>query len=431
MLIKGQGEKFSDNSLPDGSLVCYEQDSSPRPGVILTSRKAKYAVLNLQGQELELSADRIHKVPGSLPPGCDSREARLSFLELLDKRAREISAQIDLEKLWAGCSQPGEDLDNSSVTRLCFGQDSPAQHLAMRYALLCDQPFFKRKKALFQARPTETVEEMKRAAASIQRKQQEKIQTIEFARQRLKDPGIAMPEGTLRYLQMIEDIAVDSQSIDNNRKRETKALMDTITEACAMQLSGSLPERAWQLLMNIGHFNEATNPVLIRNRPPAPFSDKALAEAESICVPSEISGYSAEDQLLREDLRHLPCMTIDDASTADMDDAISLRQVQDGYELGIHISDVSAFIKPGSALEQEALNRATSIYSPDALINMLPDKLAEQELSLVEGKPRPAFSLFFTVDHGYRVTASRICPTIITVTRRLSYEQADQLLESG
>jgi exoribonuclease-2 len=430
MLINGKDERSADNSLPEGSMICYEQDGAPQLAVVIAWRKSKYSVLNLRGQELDLTAERIHKLPGGLPPGCDSREARLSFLELLDKRAREILPQIDLEKAWSCCQQSGE-LDNSGITRRYFEQDSPAQHLAMRYALLAEQPFFKRKKALFEARPVETVEEMKRAAASIKRKQQDREQSLAFARARLENPGLPLPPAALAYLQLIEDIAVDSQNIDNNRKREAKNLMDSITEACGLQLSGSLPERAWQLLVRIGHFTEDQNPALIRNRMPPAFSEKALAEAESITIPADLSGYTAEDQLLREDLQDLDCMTIDDASTADMDDAISLRQIQDGYELGIHISDVSALIKPDSALEQEARARATSIYSPDALINMLPDSLAEQKLSLVEGQPRPAVSLFFQVDHGYRITASRICPSVIRVKRRLTYEQADHMLESG
>ena len=136
----------------------------------------------------------------------------------------------------------------------------------------------------------------------------------------------------------------------------------------------------------------------IRNR----FPDKVRDEAKKL----DNAEVSAADCEGRMDLRALPIFTIDSAETKDIDDAISLTKTPDGgFELGVHIADVSNYVKPGSELDNEAFNRATSVYYADQVVPMLPKQLSNGICSLNEGVLRLAFSCLMRLDKDGNLTA--------------------------
>ncbi len=131
----------------------------------------------------------------------------------------------------------------------------------------------------------------------------------------------------------------------------------------------------------------------------------------------------------REDLRKLPIITIDPDDARDFDDAISIERKQDGaVELGVHIADVSHFVKPGSILDEEARARSTSVYFPKHVIPMLPEVLSNGVCSLQERQPRLAKSAFITYDRRGKVVKSRFANTIIHSMKRLTYKQATAII---
>lgn len=131
----------------------------------------------------------------------------------------------------------------------------------------------------------------------------------------------------------------------------------------------------------------------------------------------------------RLDLRSLQTVTIDGEDAKDLDDAITLGMTPEGnYILGVHIADVSHYVREGSALDKEALKRGTSVYLVDRVIPMLPHKLSNGICSLNAGTDRLALSCIMEVDHQGNVMDHRICETVICVDRRMSYTAVNGIL---
>ncbi|MGH7141249.1 MAG: ribonuclease R family protein [Minisyncoccia bacterium] len=132
----------------------------------------------------------------------------------------------------------------------------------------------------------------------------------------------------------------------------------------------------------------------------------------------------------REDFRDRVTFTIDPKSAKDFDDALSVRELSEGeYEIGVHIADVSFFVREGSALDEEAIKRGTSVYLVDATIPMLPEELSGNVCSLKEGEDRLAFSAIFRMDKNARVLERRFVRTIIRSDKHFTYEEAQEMLD--
>ncbi len=132
----------------------------------------------------------------------------------------------------------------------------------------------------------------------------------------------------------------------------------------------------------------------------------------------------------REDLRDEVVVTIDPDDARDLDDAISIRQVGGGVvELGVHIADVSNFVRHGSPLDREAAQRANSVYLPQHVIPMLPEVLSNGLCSLQEGEPRLCKSAFIQYDRSGRRKKTRFANTVIQSSKRLTYRQAAAILD--
>ena len=189
------------------------------------------------------------------------------------------------------------------------------------------------------------------------------------------------------------------------------------------KISGELAP--FKLLVRLKVFSEDENLDLYRLEAPLTFSEKARTMALHLKNDPPPDPYAA----IRADLTHLDCFTIDGERTRDLDDALSLEIIPEGYLLGVHISDVSALVAGGSALDQEAQVRGTSIYLPETRLPMLPEDLSEDTLSLIAQQERYALSFLITLNPEGEVLAWHIKPSLIKVRRRLSYSETDQLLE--
>ncbi len=156
------------------------------------------------------------------------------------------------------------------------------------------------------------------------------------------------------------------------------------------------------------------------------FSEEVIKESEAI--PTQIS---EEEIAKRKDMRSILTMTIDPQDAKDFDDAISFRKLKKGmYEVGVHIADVAHYVKPGTALDQEAYSRATSVYLPDRVLPMLPEKISNELCSLRPNEDKLTFSTVFQLDETGQVHNYWIGKTVIHSDKRFAYEDVQQIIET-
>ena len=160
---------------------------------------------------------------------------------------------------------------------------------------------------------------------------------------------------------------------------------------------------------------------------PLDFPEEVEKEAAAIPVRIPKPEYKR-----RRDFRDVFTITIDPADAKDFDDAISLQQLPDGnWEVGVHIADVSHYVTPGSPIDKEAYDRATSVYLVDRTIPMLPERLCNNVCSLRPDEEKLTFSCVFVMDNDANIIHHWIGKTIIKSCRRYAYEEVQAMIEGG
>jgi len=176
-----------------------------------------------------------------------------------------------------------------------------------------------------------------------------------------------------------------------------------------------------------GENNTEMHAILAEYGLPYKYPQNVVKAADRIadgCTPEEIAR--------REDLRDVCTFTIDPADAKDFDDALSLRKLDNGHwEAGVHIADVTFYVKADSIIDKEAFSRATSVYLVDRTIPMLPERLCNELCSLRQDEEKLCFSCLFEMDDDANVLKSRIVRTCIKSNRRFTYEEAQNIIETG
>ena len=160
---------------------------------------------------------------------------------------------------------------------------------------------------------------------------------------------------------------------------------------------------------------------------PYRYPENVNAAAEKIDA-----GITDEVVAQREDMRGVTTFTIDPKDAKDFDDALSIRRLPNGnYEVGVHIADVTHYVRPDSLLDKEAQKRATSVYLVDRVVPMLPEHLSNGICSLRPDEDKLTFSCIFEMNDKAEVVNHRIVRTVIRSNRRFTYEEAQQVIETG
>ncbi|MCU1386454.1 MAG: RNAse ribonuclease [Acidobacteria bacterium] len=177
-----------------------------------------------------------------------------------------------------------------------------------------------------------------------------------------------------------------------------------------------------------GEHRTEMNAIVIEQGFSTTFPDAVEAEAQNI--EDNHAKIIASEIPKRLDVRNKITFTIDPADAKDFDDALSVEELPDGnFEIGVHIADATYFCVPGTAIDDEAIKRGTSVYLVDATIPMLPHQLSGNVCSLKEAEDRLAFSAIFTINKKGEVLERKFAKTVICSNKRFSYEEAQKVLD--
>jgi exoribonuclease-2 len=233
-----------------------------------------------------------------------------------------------------------------------------------------------------------------------------------------KGKSTTPPEGWEEIVDLLKEYAIHGKGAPRARR----------CEELLRRAGMNHPLAPFRILIRLGIWSPDENLLIHRFGIRRSFPQPVMEESRHLL---EGALTSPESDSSREDLRQLKAFTIDSPHTRDIDDALSLERISDGYRVGVHITDVSRRIPIGSQLDDEAAQRGTSLYLPEERIPMFPPEISEDLCSLMEKETRPAVSLFLEIDEQGEMVGHRFCLAWIKVDQRLSYEEADEIIKKA
>jgi exoribonuclease-2 len=448
------------SDIPLLSLVVFDKEASQVLGIVTESAKSKHTVITETSKRIELAGNRLKVIAHKLAVTSSTSPKEIAAV-LTAFRAECLEAVGDdaIREIWDFSSEEGTELTEEEMSVTYYGDRSPIHILGLRLRILENGLYFRREKRGFVARTPQSIEEVKANRAISEAAQLRRKAVTSAFRQSIEgitDPSyirgvtkLLSEDSRLQLkneLQLLTSYAAWGEQWEGPKAKEAKQLLGEVKSALGhywdkIKLIDGTQQNddAFAILLALGEFRHHQNLSLIRHQPPQEWSDEALVETQAIAeLPSthSFNDHSSDHTLgeHRLDLTGLASFTIDDASTGDMDDAFSLVQTEQGFQLGIHISDVAAKVpmdRPESpcALDHEALIRASSIYCPDATINMLPATLAEGTCSLRPQERSLCVSLIIELDHQLKVVSYEFRRTVIKSMMKYSYDGVDTLLD--
>ena len=395
--------------MEQGKLIEFRVQGEPRLAVAERPEgKKDWIVIDAGGQ--------FHKIR---PQRVDYTVAGTYEFSEIDNFLSEVETYLDpssLELAWEMLSEDGETATPQQMAELLFSDQSPVACYAAHCLLSQDKIYFKRKSDYYEPRPASQVEEIKHQLEVQIQKEQEKAEFVTHLKQALAGAKIQWSESERLRLEAIEKVALQT---NNNSKVAQEVLKEAGRNFDA--------QGAFQLLVDLGWWSKHENLFLRRSAYPTTFSKKVLD-----VVQPRLQSNPAEADETRLDLTYLKVCTIDDESTTEIDDGLSVEYLADGTaKIWVHIADPTRIVNPGDELDLEARRRSTSLYLPTGMVSMFPPELATGPMSLVQGQVCSALSFGVILDESGDIQEYEIHSSLIKPTYRLTYDDVDEMLQLG
>lgn len=404
------------DSKEKSSIGVIQQNGAAIVVVFNPDQTGKINVVSKDRQVFKVNSERIFVIQENVT------EKELPELE---QAAAELAKDINLEAVW----QKFQNESKLSVEDTCnfiFQKSSPEAKLALYQKLIEEFIYFKRKNNDFY--PVSSAESETRKENFLL--QGKKNQNLELTLQYIKEKRTfseGIPDFAKELIENLKLFAAESKSFDSDNRKNILAFMQKLKNILGIEDTGNTEKNAFHIIQKLGLLKETPHLIFIKHALTDDCPKEVLQEIKKL---KERYSQIIADKSKRKDCTSLETFTIDAEDTKDMDDAISIKRIESGFEVGVHISDVASLVPPKSALDRFAAKRVTSIYCPDQKFNMFPDEIAENLASLIAGEVRPTVSLIIQVDSSFKIISSKIHQSLIKVSKRLSYKEADQLIEA-
>ena len=401
----------------NGKLIEYFDHGRVFCAFVLEDSGNRLRLINQNGKEVKLPAARVLCRSSQTHPVDLSREELMQRLRSADDIRKGLMTDVNPEEIWELAQDtPDTGFDVSFLAELSFGETAEDDHnAAFLRCIFVDKLFFKYKEGKIIAHSKEVVEQLRLQ----QEKERQKEALLENGARGMRSLWEGKNPGEWPEKEKCIDLVRDYYLFAND------ATESALGRELLKKAELTRPHDPYHFLIKAGVWDRNENIPLLRYEMPQEFSEEALAQAGSLHVP-DVDHLIAEG---RRDFRELPLLTIDGSQTKDYDDALHILKKGENFEVGIHIADVAHYVKPGSPLYQEALQRVTSLYFPDAMVPMLPPEISEDLCSLIAGRERLALSYLVMLSPEGEVLDFSIVRSVVTVKRQLTYVESDLSIE--
>ena len=395
-----------------GKIIRFFEHRRLVAAVCLGQDGERLRLLCTDGSHLVLSTARIVHASHEPVDVAAPQEFLLKQLRTSMAEQEALAVQIDPCRLWQAVAAPGVFFEVAALSCAAFGDGATSAHeAAVLAALVHDHVFFKLHGHLFLAHTAQQVQAQQTKKACELERQRFTRQAVGWIQSVLACREAAIEDGS-GCIELLKDYAAHgrlSHAWSMNRE--------------IFQAAGIRDERGcFDILVRLGVFDPDENILLRRYSIPQHWPAEVSSQIEAMGAGAICSAVNDPG---RQDLTHLYVCSIDDAFTRDVDDAISFRFDEASLELGIHITDVSAFVEPATAVDAEAATRGASLYLPEAKIPMLPPALSENLSSFRVGERNPAVSFMVRLSPGGEIVEYRIVRSVVRIAERLTYAEVD------
>ncbi|MGH7801309.1 MAG: ribonuclease catalytic domain-containing protein [Thermodesulfobacteriota bacterium] len=392
-------------------VVVFRKRSEPSFGVLRESLGERVSLFSEEGKEVEVDFSKVVLSTGiKLGSELTQSEKKLK-LRGIRKRLDEKKSTVDLKTLWECVSDSGKELTLDDLVELYFSEDGTEKEdiLLLFWAVEKDDLYFKRGENGYKPKTSKEVEETRLRKEAERKRLIEHKAAINWARGIIEGREDELESDFKNYLELIKGYVIHLDKFE--RAPEAKLFM---SEVGIRDVEGAI-----EFLIKAGGWREDEDPLFKRLGLKEGFPKRVLEEAKRI-----IEEPFVEDGF--EDLTSLETYAIDDETTEDIDDAISIWESPEGFMIGIHIANVASLISKWSLLDEEATRRGETIYLPEGHVHMFPPELIREKLSLFEGAPKYALSLLVLFNERLSIKSYRFTKSKILVKKNLSYDKADE-----